>query len=207
MREIATTIKKPELVSKRRTQIMTAAIDLFRRKGYQKTTIREICEVSKVNRGSFYDYFESKEDILVYIYKTMMYYEGDFDKAFRDVKITGWKDIEPYVRSVLASSWNVNKRSIQLLYRETISLDKITALEVMRIESSYVKWVADNFRKGLDLKQVNSDLMILANMVVFLNSFIPLRGWNLTGLPQADVMDFVVDCVMTKLEKIRGDLK
>ena len=39
VREIKTNIKKPELVTKRRNQIMKAATELFRKKGYHATTI------------------------------------------------------------------------------------------------------------------------------------------------------------------------
>jgi len=203
LREIATTIKKPELVARRREQIIAAALDLFRKKGYQRTTMREICDLSSVNRGSFYDYFQNKEDILVYIYKTMMYSGGNFDKAFRNVKITGWKDLEPYIRSVLQRAWNDNKRSIQLMYRETISLDKVTAREVARIESDYVKWVAENLRKGLGLKEVTPELEIFSNMMVFLHSFIPLRNWNMGHLGQNKIMDLVIEMLMMKLKKMK----
>jgi TetR/AcrR family transcriptional regulator, cholesterol catabolism regulator len=203
MREIATTIKKPELVVRRRKQIVSAAIELFRRNGYHRTTVREICDTSKVNRGSFYDYFQSKEDILVYIYKTMMYAEGNFDKAFKHYEMTGWKDLEPYVRAVLSVSWNINKRSIQLLYRETISLDQNTLQEVIRIESDYVKWIAENLRKGLGLRRVTRELEIFSNMLVFFNSFIPLRGWNMRHLKQADIMNVLVEMIMLKLKQLK----
>lgn len=204
MRDIATTIKKPELVAKRREQIIRAAMDLFRKNGYQRTTVRQICSKSMVNRGSFYDYFQSKEDILVYIYKTMMYSGGDYDKDFRYVTINGWEDLETYIRSILSRSWNANKRIIQLLYRETISLDKITAQEVFRIEADYVKWMAENLRKGLGLKRVTRDLEILSNMMVFLNAFIPLRNWNMSQVRQEKILDFIIEILMMKLERLRA---
>ncbi|MBW2177291.1 MAG: helix-turn-helix transcriptional regulator, partial [Deltaproteobacteria bacterium] len=52
--DISTNIKKPALVTKRREQILQAALDLFRKKGYHGTSIRQICEKSKVNRASIY---------------------------------------------------------------------------------------------------------------------------------------------------------
>jgi AcrR family transcriptional regulator len=207
MRQIATTIKNPELVTKRRRQIIAAAMSLFLEKGYPSTTMQEICEKSTVNRGSFYDYFQSKEDILVCIYKTMMYSEGNFDKAFHHFEITGWKDLEPYIRSVIHRSWNSNKRSIQVLYREYLSLDKKTARDVLHIESNYVKWVADNLRKGLGLEKVNRELEILANVMVYLNAFIPLRGWNIRHIDQSESLDFIVEVIMTRLRKIKKNAR
>jgi AcrR family transcriptional regulator len=207
MREIKTRIKKPSLIAKRREQIMQTAMILFRKKGYHKTTMREICEVSKVNRGSFYDYFESKEDILVYIYKQMMYQEGDFEKSLPKEKISGREDLEPYLRTLLSAAWNRDRHPIQLLYRETISLDKRSRKDVLKIESEYVRIVAENIRKGLGLSVISRELEILANMVVFIDAFFPLRGWNMHHLDQEKILDFVTGMFMGKLKEMRNHQK
>jgi AcrR family transcriptional regulator len=203
MREIKTRIKKQSLIARRRDQIMETAMGLFRKKGYQKTTMREICELSKVNRGSFYDYFESKEDILVYIYKQMMYQEGDFEKSLPKEKISGWGDLEPYLRSLLSTAWNRDKHPIQLLYRETISLDTKSRKDVLRIESEYVNIVAENLRKGLGFPAVTEELEILTNIIVYNNSFFPLRGWNLHHLDQSKILDTLTGMFMGKLKELR----
>lgn len=203
MREIKSRIKKPALITKRREQILETALDLFRKQGYHKTTMREICDCSQVNRGSFYDYFESKEDILVYLYKQMMYQNGDFEKVLPEEKISGWDDLAPYIRSLLHSAWNRDKHPIQLLYRETISLDKKTRLEVLRIESKYVKLVAENLRKGLGIPAVTEELEILTNIMVYNNSFFPLRGWNLHHLDQKKILDLLTEMFLMKLKEMR----
>jgi AcrR family transcriptional regulator len=204
MREIMTSIKKPELVAKRREQIMQAALTLFRKNGYHGTTIRQICEKSKVNRASIYDYFGSKSDILVYIYKTMMYGGGKFDEAFPEASLSGWKDIEPFIRSVITTSWNKNKYPIQVLNRETISLDKTSMEDVLKIESDYIKWLAENLRKGLRLPSVTRELELIANTMAYLNSFGPMRSWNMRHFDQEEIINFAVDMLMMKLENLRS---
>ncbi len=202
MREILTNIKKPELVTKRRHQIMRTAMELFRKNGFHATTMREICAKSRVNMGSFYDYFGSKEDILVYIYKEMMYESSSFDGLVpRDV--TGWSDLEPFLRAILVESWNKNKKSIQLMYRETIALDKNTVREVMRIESEFVQWIAEKLRRAVGLPRITRELEILANSIVYLNSFIPLRGWNMHHIDQKKILDSLVGMFMARLKKLR----
>jgi AcrR family transcriptional regulator len=203
MREITTNIKKPELVEKRREQILQAALTLFRKNGYHGTTMRQICEKSKVNRASIYDYFGSKSDILVYIYKTMMYGGGKFDEAFPEASLSGWEDIEPFIRSVLTTSWNKNKHPIQVLNRETIALDKKSMKDVLKIESDYVKWLAENFRKGLGFPTITKGLELIANTMAYLNSFSPMRSWNMRHMDQKEIIDFTVDVLMMKLEKLR----
>jgi AcrR family transcriptional regulator len=202
LREILTNIKTPELVAKRRHQILRTAMELFRKNGYHATTMREICARSRVNMGSFYDYFGSKEDILVYIYKEMLYETGSFDGLLgKDVH--GWEDLEPFLRAILLESWNKNKKSIKLMYRETIALDKNTLRAVMKIESDFVKWVAEKLRRGVGMSRVTKELEILANSIVYLNSFIPLRGWNMHHIDQKKILDSLLGMFMGKLEQLR----
>jgi len=204
VREIKTNIKKPELVTKRRNQIMKAAMDLFRKKSYHATSMREICKKAKVNQGSFYDYFGGKEDILVYIYKQVMSRE-ELDWASPDGKISGWKDVENFLKVLMSNAWNRDKNNIQLMYRETTSLDKKTMRDVLKIESNFIKWVAENLRQGLGLPSTSPKLEMIANLAVFINAFIPLRGWNLHHMNQEEVLNFAVDMLMTKLKELRPD--
>jgi AcrR family transcriptional regulator len=53
------------LESKRRSQIISAARQVFSRKGYDAATVEEIAETAGVSKGLIYHYFKSKEDILV----------------------------------------------------------------------------------------------------------------------------------------------
>ncbi len=203
MMDISTNIKKPALVAKRREQILQAALDLFRKKGYHGTSIRQICEKSKVNRASIYDYFKSKSDILFFIYTQMMNREGNFYGTHSDVTISEWDDLEPFIRSTIKFSWTELKHPIQLMYREAISLDRSTRDYVLTIESDYVEWVTINLQKGLGLDAVTPELKILANNIVFFNSFIPLRGWNMLEFDPESILDFVVDLMMMKLKDMR----
>ncbi len=50
--------------SERRAEIRALAAEIFARKGYQNTTVREIADASGILSGSLYHHFESKEAIL-----------------------------------------------------------------------------------------------------------------------------------------------
>lgn len=47
----------------RRKQIIEAAIRVFKRKGYESATIKDIVEEAEMSRGWIYLYFQSKEEI------------------------------------------------------------------------------------------------------------------------------------------------
>jgi len=48
-----------------RSQILSAAIDLFSRRGLEAVTIDEIAAAADVGKGTIYNYFATKEDIVV----------------------------------------------------------------------------------------------------------------------------------------------
>lgn len=66
---------KPELTQKAestRSHIVDVALDLFRRHGFEQTTMREIAAKAEVSLGSAYYYFESKQDLVMAFYEHAM---------------------------------------------------------------------------------------------------------------------------------------
>jgi len=59
--------KKEELVQKRSMQILEAAARVFAQKGYHAATTKEIAAQAGVSEGTIYNYFQSKEDLLLSI--------------------------------------------------------------------------------------------------------------------------------------------
>jgi len=63
-KDVPTLVKNPDLVEKRRRQIIDAAVELFIENGFHKTTTRQIASAAGFSIGSLYEYVKSKEDIL-----------------------------------------------------------------------------------------------------------------------------------------------
>ncbi len=63
-REVATQIKNQELVKERRRQIVDAAVKLFIKHGYHKTTTRILAKETGMSIGSLYEYVSTKDDVL-----------------------------------------------------------------------------------------------------------------------------------------------
>lgn len=57
----------PALPERRRAQILEAARACFRERGFQETTIEEICAEARISPGALYRYFGSKADIVAAI--------------------------------------------------------------------------------------------------------------------------------------------
>lgn len=52
-------------VSNARERLIEVTIDLIWRHGYSGTTVDAICDRASLNKGSFYHFFESKDDLVV----------------------------------------------------------------------------------------------------------------------------------------------
>ncbi len=51
----------------RKAQILNGAAHVFARKGFHAATTREIAEAAGVSEGTIYNYFDSKDDLLIHI--------------------------------------------------------------------------------------------------------------------------------------------
>jgi TetR/AcrR family transcriptional regulator len=69
-----------------RTQLLDAAEEIFARKGYHETTLREIAELAEFSVGSVYSFFESKNDLFLSVFLR----RGDeFMPALRELLASG----------------------------------------------------------------------------------------------------------------------
>ncbi len=56
---------REQLVEARRAQILQAATEVFGRKGFHGATIHEIAEEAGISEGTIYNYFDSKDELLM----------------------------------------------------------------------------------------------------------------------------------------------
>jgi len=56
-----------------KNELVECAIKLIKEKGYDTTTIDEICEVAGITKGTFYYHFKSKEELTTFYFVSHMY--------------------------------------------------------------------------------------------------------------------------------------
>lgn len=93
------TPKTAVAVPETKEKLLEAAVRLMLEKGYTATSVDEICEAAKLTKGSFFHYFENKEDLgkaaVKYFYGRMkgMFSECDFMKESDPLKrVYGYVD-------------------------------------------------------------------------------------------------------------------
>ncbi|WP_019121047.1 TetR/AcrR family transcriptional regulator [Brevibacillus massiliensis] len=178
---IPSLVKDPKLIEKRRDQIVEAAVDLFIRKGFHKTTTREIARASGFSIGTLYEYIESKEDVLYLVCDAI---HAEVENRLREAitfQGTGLKVLKLALRSFFRVMEQMSDR-VLLIYQETKSLPEETMRYVLGREEEITGIFEEILRKGIadgsigiDEKQVKlmaHNIMVLGEMWVF-------RRWTL----------------------------
>lgn len=149
------------LVIRRRQQIVAAALKLFARQGYYRTSVKEVAKAAKVSPGLIYQYVRDKEDILLLVLIDCVSRYGE------ELPAAAAREPDPLakLRAAFTAYCRVvdaNKAAAVLAYRSTKSLDPERRQLVMAEElksnavlAQYVQGCVD----GGYFRQVNIDLV------------------------------------------------
>jgi len=191
-REVPTQVKNPDLVERRRRQIVDAAAKLFIAQGFHKTTTRQIARAAGVSIGSLYEYVASKEDVL-YLVCEFIHLEVERGVAEAMQRTTGGKEV---LAEVIREYFLVCHRMsdfILLIYQETRSLPVVWRKRVLenelRITGVLVEVLAD-LADGGDLPAMPSEtLEMVAHNITVLGHMWTFRRWYLAR--QFSIEDYI----------------
>ncbi|MEE8553590.1 MAG: helix-turn-helix domain-containing protein, partial [Desulfobacterales bacterium] len=120
-KDIPTQIKDPDLVDRRHRQIVDAAVQLFIKNGFHKTTTRQIASAAGFSIGSLYEYITSKEDIL-YLVCDAIHAEVERGVSEAMSRATGGRNSLAEVIREYFLVCNRMSDHVLLIYQETQSL-------------------------------------------------------------------------------------
>ncbi|MBP8128531.1 MAG: TetR/AcrR family transcriptional regulator [Candidatus Hydrogenedentes bacterium] len=175
-------VKNNELVEKKRRELVNAAVGLFTRKGFHRTTTRELAEAAGWSVGLLYEYVKSKEDVLYLVCEAI---HRDMEHALRE-RIGGAATGRASLEAAIAEYMRVCDRmqdAILLIYRETGALDAVSRRFVLRNEERITRIFEEILRAGredgtLRLRDGRA-LRLMAHNVVVLGHMWAFRRWFL----------------------------
>ena len=181
-REVPTQVKNPDLVERRRRQIVDAAAKLFIAQGFHKTTTRQIARAAGVSIGSLYEYVASKEDVLYLVCEFIhLEVERGVDEAMQ--RTTGGKEV---LAEVIREYFLVCHRMsdfILLIYQETRSLPVVWRKRVLENELRITRVLVEvlaGLSDGGQLPSMSSDqLEMVAHNITVLGHMWTFRRWYL----------------------------
>jgi AcrR family transcriptional regulator len=185
--------KKLSSIDKKHQQIVEGACQVFFKKGYHPTTIREISEASGMSMGQLYHYISSKDDVLFLIHRHM---QTSWYKYLTEHLV---EDPDDPVKTMIDAMrltmeyHTSNKKLLQFIYSESKYLSKNHLQVVLQMDDKNVvqfwrdRIIAIRQKMDLDL-----DINFTANILTYLNVFTPLRGWNLKDKPIREHQELLI---------------
>ncbi|GAA3195926.1 TetR/AcrR family transcriptional regulator [Actinocorallia longicatena] len=151
----------PALASERRDHLVKLAAELFARKGFQATTVREIADEAGILSGSLYHHFDSKESIVDEILSNFFTELMAQNRAVIDEGGTPYEIIASLVRiafntlephraaiTVMQNDWNYLKGLERFEYL-TKAEDEVEKMWITAIKEGQV---TGTFREDIDPK-------------------------------------------------------
>ena len=135
-----------------REKIIDAAVDLFERKGYKATTIREIGRNAGVNPGHLYYYFEKKSQILLEVYKRAISRVLDRQKAVSGQGSNEIDTIKSFINEHLKNYLIDDRSYLAVFLREYKWLPPSDAKFAKRAAYKYRKVVEGLINQGIEKK-------------------------------------------------------
>lgn len=178
-KKVPAKIENKEIVKKKRDQIIRAASELFAKKGYHSTSMRDISEASGINLAYLYHFVSSKDDILYLFYKSL--YE-DLDVIYQYLEDSTNEDpleqIKNFIRLILE---HLHKKNDEMLtmFTESRHLNRDSLYAILASESQHIKSVEKLISRGVQKGCFRTDSPHMAsNMIQYFLLIEPLRRWS-----------------------------
>ena len=131
----------------RKQNVINIAHQLFIDKGYQATSVQDILESSGISKGTFYNYFTSKGELLIAIFKNL---QLEIEKE-KNIILIGHSpsDIEIFIKQLTVDIRHNRKNKLFFLFNEVfISKEPELIQFLQKFEFLQVQWL---FNRLVDL--------------------------------------------------------
>jgi TetR/AcrR family transcriptional regulator, cholesterol catabolism regulator len=168
---------------RRRHEIFHQVVPIFVKKGFQETSMQEIANAAGLGKSTLYDYFQTKDEILVY------FFEDQWNDVIEEAQKIAVQNCSADVRlrritEAYLQSLQANKNLFLKLSLESQRLKLESQRQIQDRRHAYQDMIRalieEGIREGV-FRQVNS---LLAARLLVGNVGLLLYGSRLTGTPQ-----------------------
>jgi AcrR family transcriptional regulator len=183
-RKIPTLVKNDALVARRRRELVDAAVGLFIRQGFHKTTTREIAAAAGWSVGALYEYIQAKEDVLYLVCDAI---HSDMEAALRERiahASTGRETLAGAIAEYVRTCDRMQD-AILLIYRETSALEPKSRRYVLQNEERITAIFTEILERGVADGTLRARgakaLELMAHNITVLGHMWAFRRWFLAG--------------------------
>ena len=131
-------------IDKKREEIAKKSIDLVLQKGFCNITVSQVASHAKIAKGSIYNYFNSKEDIIYEIIKSeYSEYDKEVEEKIKNTNSTKEKVLDLFQ---LCISENEKDKKRRQLYKEFVSIclnkSECSMIDFKKsVRFKYIEWL------------------------------------------------------------------
>lgn len=187
-REVPASVKDERLIKKRRDQMIKGAVNLFKEKGFHRTTTREIAKASGFSIGTLYEYIRTKEDVLYLVCDSI--YDQVRERMQQDID-TKQGSIESLKLAIAHYFRVVNEMQDEVLvmYQEAKSLTKDALPYVLKKEIEMVAMfesVINGCVASRELELEEHEVKLIAHNIFVQGQMWGFRRWALQKIYTLD---------------------
>jgi len=193
----------PKKVDKnqKRKDITKLCYDLIIKEGFCNITVSQIAKNAKMAKGSIYKYFDSKEDILFALIKSI---QNDYDNEIKKEieKADNVKDKILALFTLCIKDDEINK-SRRKIYKEFSSVCLSKSFSKMvefqeEIKKRYIFWLRDILKEGVRMGEIKADSIKLADGL-----FAMAEGVLLLSNYEPDILTNHIDTIFKLIKEER----
>ena len=175
---ILSSIKDTTLVEKRRNQIISGALSLFKKKGFHRTTTREIAKESGFSIGTLYEYIRTKEDVLFLVYEAINNHVYKHLEKVIDSKEPSIENLVFIIDSYYRLMDEMQEEVI-ILYQEVKSLETNVKEIVLQKEREMVLMLKRAIMRCVSEELPKEEIELIANNIFVQGHMWGFRRWML----------------------------
>ena len=185
--------------NRRRQEIFDAALDTFIAKGFLETSMREIAELAGMGKSSLYDYFDNKEDILIFVMEEALAGVLNGAKRINDLPLSPEARLRQIIEMHLAYIVE-NKKLFYLFSYEGRRMSQENQQRAQQGRYAYQDMLRGLIEEGIQQGTFREvDPLVAARMLI--NTLIPVVYTSRpTGTPQV-MMQEILDIFMNGIQK------
>jgi AcrR family transcriptional regulator len=144
--------------ARRRHEILHKVMNIFLKKGFQETSMREIAEAVGLGKSTLYDYFKTKDDILLYFFEDQL---NDLTEAAQQIAVQN-KPADQRLREIIQMHMELLQSNKSLFMKMSMEAQRLKPESQKRIQEKRYSYqdliralIEEGIREGA-FRKVNS---------------------------------------------------
>jgi len=163
-------------------KILTVSIELFLKKSYRGTSVKDITDAVRISKGALYWYFKSKDELLETI---IGIYETDFlEGLIKAVRLSGndfirvYKEYHRYINEYAAANTELCVL-FTTLSAELAGSGTLAEIRIKNIYAKYLEFIESllHLARSQNLLKKDADVNLLAHTIIGIRNGILLQWY------------------------------